>query len=332
MQQWIVYEGNVSLEGPIGSTILEQGQKLVAKGPAAVSKEKLTSQDIQEAAKIYATVDASRAKGFNPVTIRPRLQKLYQEVLRDPTNRAKQIELRTEQQSLGITGTAVAAKKPLIVVPKSPLIIVEEPLPPPPLQKSTQNEEIVGLFKRVNEGGGSKDYYNLALALERTKWIGASSAAEFALQLNLVDKHLSNKEQAECKRISGEVSIEKPFTTTQTQKPDIENVVLRPNQKIVHTIKRNNTCTDATILRHSLPKLPFVRLLTGHEIEVRPGDWEMKVEFDTTGMKPGIYQADLSMSCLNCDELKRCVLGDPSIKIHLLVTDDQTGANDKPQE
>jgi len=320
VQEWLVYEGEVSIQGGEASVrakepvIVEQGEKLVTQGPTRVSREKITAEDIQATADIYASVDASRAKVSDPGTVFLKLRKLYQEVLADPTNNVKRVNLVNEQKSLGIPGAGTSIGTLTTPSPLDQRLAEEK-------RANIQREEIVGLFKRVTDGGGSKDYYNLALALERSKWGGASSAAESALRLNLTDRRLSATELAGCKRITGAQKIEKQLTGKPTQRPDVMNVVLGPNQTMIQPLKFVSSCNKVVTQRFTFPKLPFIRYVSNYDIKVPPGDWEVRLQFNTTGMKPGIYRADLVSSCVGC-EAAGCV-NKPLTQINLLVTDGQ---------
>jgi hypothetical protein len=309
--EWLTYEGEVAVVTgvrpmPLKEETLKQGEKLIAEGSDMI-RQKITAEDLFETATIYATVDVSRANVSNPGTVLPVLQKLHQDLLADPTSRVKQINLVNKQKELGIPAKDIASNS-----------IRLSPLDQRFSSKGRWKYNIVDLFSRLDDRSDSKDYYQLAVALDRSKSLDASNAAELALSLNQTDKRLSRTEESNLKRLSNSLNIQN-FTVETTQSSDIESLILMPNQKVAHSVKRSSSCKDSHTIRVTLPKSPFVRLLSDPQMQISPGNWEMRLMFDTTGMKPGIYQFDVLFSCLDCIDNKECDVWLPPTQINVLV-------------
>jgi hypothetical protein len=101
----LVFEGDVEIQSPLFSGIIKQGEKLVAEGAAAPAIQRITLEDILEAAKVYASIDVSQIKVLNAGELNDaylKLLSLHQEILANPDNPAKRDNLESEYQKLGI--------------------------------------------------------------------------------------------------------------------------------------------------------------------------------------------------------------------------------------
>jgi hypothetical protein len=103
--EWIVYDGKVMVQTGVTAKTVEKDQKLVATGRAAPSIQRVAPEDIRQAAAAYARIDVSQANISNPQEREKafvRLQALHQDVLAEPDNQRKRINLLNEQNRLGI--------------------------------------------------------------------------------------------------------------------------------------------------------------------------------------------------------------------------------------
>ena len=105
-QQWLVYEGQVTVRSGRSIATATEGEKLVATKTGALATQKITSADIQQAARVYASMDVSQmppsyGKGAREAAF-VRLQTLHQAVFSNPKNQEHQLRLANEQKILEI--------------------------------------------------------------------------------------------------------------------------------------------------------------------------------------------------------------------------------------
>ena len=105
-KQWLVYEGKVTVRSGRSIATVTEGEKLVAKKAGTLATQKITSADIQQAARVYASMDVSQmppsyGKGVREAAF-VRLQTLHQAVFSNPKNQEHQLRLADEQKSFGI--------------------------------------------------------------------------------------------------------------------------------------------------------------------------------------------------------------------------------------
>jgi hypothetical protein len=103
--EWIVYEGEVTVKTPTTLTTIRQGEELVAQAASDQLFHTIASENLRGAATAYAKIDVSQTNISNREELQStflKLQTLHLEVLADPNNRSKRINLKSEQIRLGI--------------------------------------------------------------------------------------------------------------------------------------------------------------------------------------------------------------------------------------
>lgn len=103
-RQWLVYEGEVTVRSGRFFAAVKQGDKLVALSAGRPTTEKITRDDIQRAAEVYARIDVSQIPLFSLTsnTAFARLVALHEAVLANPKDQQPLRQLVIEQKELGI--------------------------------------------------------------------------------------------------------------------------------------------------------------------------------------------------------------------------------------
>jgi hypothetical protein len=103
------------------------------------------------------------------------------------------------------------------------------------------------------------------------------------------------------------------------------NGTLERDTKTTIDFTLTNNCQKASRFRLILKNLPFIRLPSVFEYDIRGrAKIDTPLEFDTTGMKPGVYQGVVDCICVNCEtDCPRCV----GLQINLKVIDKQPQSN-----
>jgi hypothetical protein len=183
------------------------------------------------------------------------------------------------------------------------------------IKQGRYEEAIAGFNERLKHKRDSRDAYGVALGYEGLQQIEyAANAARQALSMNEKDGRLSKAEQIDCERItagSAPVPREKPTGVPQRRpdvKPEVHDLALKPNNKTtITTATQRSTCKSSLTMEVTLENLPFARLPGGAKKIIAPGEWNLEIEIDTTGMKAGKYQGQVLISCLDCKSDPSCV-------------------------
>lgn len=190
-REWLLYEGEATVESPTFTRTVSSGQKLVNTRARSPSTQQITPKDFLQAATAYARVDASQANISNPKELRDRflkLRTLHQGVLKAPYDEEKRRLLENEQKSLGI---------PIAQLPPTQDYLLSL------INQRRYSEAIEGFNKRLSQTvADSKDHHLAALAhggLENTD--SSITFARLAVDLDAKDNRLSEAERAKSKEI-----------------------------------------------------------------------------------------------------------------------------------
>jgi hypothetical protein len=105
-----------------------------------------------------------------------------------------------------------------------------------------------------------------------------------------------------------EFSIADPSSVLEPTTPGVKEYKVNSGASLVQQFSMGNGCKSPIIMRLTLNNAPFARLVSSAEGAILAGGQKAwTIQFDATGLKPGVYVVELEFTCVDC-AVKQCSL------------------------